>query len=141
MFPIAFPPGNIDDRTPKADDGAGLGEIYATSAFNRQFGQINGRVTLNGAGIFGAHVTALNTATGALIAGFCLTNDGRFVISGLPAGVYVLRAEPLDDGDLDSFFDSHTVVETNFTPAFSSRVVPVPAGGAVSGIEIKVASK
>ena len=60
MFPIAFPRGNIDDRTPKPDDAAGVAEIYASPAFLRQFGQINGRVTLNGRGLFGAYVTAFN---------------------------------------------------------------------------------
>jgi hypothetical protein len=141
MFPIAFPAGNIDDRAPKADDQAGMGEIYASTTFNREFGQITGRVTLNGQGLFGAHVTTLNSATGALVAGFCLDSQGRFTIGGLPAGVYVVRAEPLDDGDIDSFFDPDTQVNINFKPTFFSKLVAVQAGGASPAIEIKVAAK
>jgi hypothetical protein len=141
MFPIAFPAGNIEDRTPKPDDLAGLGDIYASDAFNRQFGQVRGRVTLNGKGLFGAHVTAFNSATGELIGGFALDNSGSFVIGGLKPGLYVLRAEPLDDGDLTSFFGESTVVEINFKPAFYSKLVAVPAGGASSSVEIKVQSK
>ena len=141
MFPIAFPAGNIDDRNPKPDDAAGLGEIYASAAFNRQFGQINGRVTLDGRGLFGAHVTAFNSVTGALIGGFSLDSQGNFSIGGLAAGVYVVRAEPLDDADISSFFDPDTSVNISFKPAFSSRLVAVPAGGAAVPIEIKVVAK
>lgn len=141
LFPIAFPAGNIEDRTPKPDDLAGLGDIYASAAFNRQFGQVSGRVTLNGRGVFGAHVAAFNSATGELIGGFALDNSGNFVIGGLKPGLYVLRAEPLDDGDLDSFFSEDTTVNINFKPAFYSKLVAVPAGGSSGSVEIKVQSK
>jgi hypothetical protein len=141
MFPIAFPAGNIDDRIPKPDDIAGLGDIYASSAFNRQFGQVSGRVTLGGRGLFGAHVTAFNSATGDIVGGFCLDTQGNFVIGGLKPGIYVVRAEPLDDGDISSFFSSDTTVEVNFTPAYFQKLVAVPAGGSSASIEIKVLSK
>jgi hypothetical protein len=141
MFPVAFPAGNIDDRTPKADDAAGLGEIYASTTFNREFGQIGGRVTLNGQGIFGAHVTAFNSATGALVGGFCLDSQGRFTIGGLSAGVYVVRAEPLDDADIDSFFDPDSQVNISFKPTYYGRLVAVQAGVGSPAIEIKVAAK
>ena len=141
MFPIAFPAGNVDDRTPKGDDAAGLGEIFSSAAFTRQFGQAKGRVTLNGRGLFGAHVTAFNPATGDLIGGFCLDNQGNFVIGGLKPGLYVLRAEPLDDADLTSFFSGTIVVDINFKPAYSTRLVAVPAGGSSAAVEIKVQPK
>ena len=141
MFPIAFPAGNIDDRKPKRDDDAGLAEIFSSASFNRQFGQVTGRVTLNGRGLFGAHVTVFNPASGDLIGGFCLDAQGSFVIGGLKPGLYVVRAEPLDDADLTSFFSSTTVVDINFKPAYSTRLVAVPAGGSSTAIEIKVPPK
>jgi hypothetical protein len=141
MFPIAFPAGNIDDRTPKPDDAAGLGDVYASTTFNRQYGQIAGRVTLNGQGIYGAHVTAFNSSTGALVGGFCLDSQGRFTIGGLPAGVYVVRAEPLDDADIDSFFDPDTQVNIGFKPTYFGRLVAVQAGGGSPAIEIRVTGK
>lgn len=141
MFPIAFPAGNVSDRTPKPDDAAGIGELYASSDFNRRFGQITGRVTLNGRGLFGAHVTVFDTSTGDLVSGFCLNDQGAFTIGGLAPGVYVVRAEPLDDADVDSFFDSETKVEISFKPTYFNRLVAVPAGGAGPAIEIKVAAK
>ena len=36
MFPIAYPAGNIADRTLKPDDVAGISDIYPTSAFHRR---------------------------------------------------------------------------------------------------------
>jgi len=141
MFPIAYPPGNISDRTPKTDDAAGLAEIFSSSTFLHEFGQAKGRVTLNGAGVFGAHVTAFNPATGDLVGGFCLDAQGNFVIGGLKPGLYLLRAEPLDDADLSAFFSSTTVVDINFKPAYASRLVAVPTGGSSASIEIKVPPK
>ena len=141
MFPIAFSFGNIADRELKADDIAGLSDIYGTSAFTRQSGSISGRVTKNGAGVIGAHVVAFNPRTSKLVGGFSLSQDGSFVIAGLEPGPHVLRAEPLDDGDIDSFFDSSLGVDVNFNVKFYERVVVVPRGGGTSNIEIKVTPK
>lgn len=141
MFPIAFPSGNTADRTPKPDDVAGMGEVYSSAGFTQRFGQISGKITLNGRGLFGAHVTAFNPATGDLISGFSLNKQGGFTIGGLAPGLYVVRAEPLDDADLDSFFDSDTVVEVNFKPTFYARLVAVGAGGAGVSADIAVTSK
>jgi hypothetical protein len=141
MFPIAFPPGTTFDRTLTPDDVAGISDIYGTSAFRQQLGQVSGKVTLGGAGLFGAHVYAFSQKTGAIVGGFTLDNAGSFVISGLTPGLYLVRAEPLDDADLDSFFDTTTVVNINFKPAYYPKIVAVPAGGSSGAIEIKVTSK
>jgi hypothetical protein len=141
MFPIAYPRGNIEDRTLEADDIAGLSDVYATPDASRNLGAISGRVTLNGAGVFGAHVTVFNPSTGALAAGYALDNQGRFVIGGLPPGTYLVRAEPLDDIDLDSVFDEDTVVNIDFRPMFYEKQVTVPPGGTGPGIEIRVRAK
>ena len=141
MFPIAFSAGNVSDRELKADDLAGLSDIYGTPAFTRQFGSISGRVTKNGAGVIGAHVIAFNPRTQKLVGGFSLSEDGSFVIAGLEPGPHVLRAEPLDDGDIESFFDSSLGVDVNFNVKFYERVVVVPRGGGTSNIEIKVSPK
>ena len=141
MFPIAFSAGNTSDRELKADDIAGLSDIYGTSAFTRQSGSISGRVTKSGAGVIGAHVIAFNPRTQKLVGGFSLSEDGSFVIAGLEPGPHVLRAEPLDDGDIESFFDSSLGVDVNFNVKFYERVVVVPRGGGTSNIEIKVTPK
>ena len=141
MFPIAFPAANIDDRTPKPDDLAGMGDVYSSTAFKRDYGQASGRVTLNGRGVFGAHVTAFNSKTGDLIAGFSLDAQGNFVIGGLKPGLYLLRAEPLDDADIASFFPGSPTVELNFTPTYYGGIVGVPAAGSSKPVEIKVLPK
>ena len=140
MFPIAYPAGNIEDRTLEADDIAGITDAYSFTTSERDTGNIIGKVTLNGAGIFGAHVTALNTRTGALIGGFTLDNNGNFVIGGLPPGLYVLRVEPIDDADIASFFDEETV-NINFRPTFLPALVAVPEGGSGPSVEIRVVAK
>lgn len=140
MFPIAFPAGNVRDRTLADDDKAGLQDNYLPNS-DRTRGSISGRVTLNGRGVFGAHVTAFNPKTGGLVGGFSLNGQGEFVIAGLEPGVYVLRAEPIDDADLDSFFEDETPVEIGFKPTYAPRLAAVPAGGTSSQIDIAVTAK
>ena len=141
MFPIAFTRGNIADRSLKADDIAGISDIYGTTTFSRQFGSISGRVTKAGQGVRGAHVVAFNPKTGKLVGGFTLTDSGDFVIAGLEPGPHVLRAEPLDDGDVTSFFDDDFDVDLDFRVTFYERIVAVPNGGGARGVEIKVTAK
>jgi len=141
MFPIAYPPGNIEDRTLEADDRAGIVDVYAGPSATSATGTIGGRVTLAGTGIFGAHVTAFNTRTGELIGGFSLNTNGDFVIGGLVPGVYVVRAEPLDDADTTSFFDEDQGVNAGFKPVYYQSLVAVPPGGTGPKIEIRVVAK
>jgi hypothetical protein len=140
MFPIAFPAGTIN-RAPKADDIAGLSDIYGNQRFRAAAGSITGHVTRNGAGVYGAHVVAFNPETGKLVGGFSLAADGTFTIGGLDAGLQVVRVEPLDDGDVSSFLDTAIPVDLDFRPAIYSRLVSVPRGGTAGGIEVKVTSK
>ena len=141
MFPIAFSAGNVEDRSLKPDDIAGISDIYGTAAFRRDTGSISGRVTKNGSGVFGAHVTAFNPRTGRLVGGFSLNSDGGFVIAALDPGPHILRVEPLDDGDLESFFDESQEVDVDFRVKFHERVVVVPRGGGTRDIEIAVVAK
>lgn len=141
MFPIAFSAGSTADRVLKADDIAGISDIYSTGAFSRQFGSVSGRVTKNGQGVVGAHVVAFNPRTRKLVGGFSLSSDGAFVIAGLEPGPHVLRVEPLDDGDVESFFDESLEVDADFRVKFYERVVVVPRGGGTMNIEIRVTPK
>ena len=139
MFPIAFAAGTLN-RAPRADDIAGISDIYGNDTFRRATGSITGRVTKNGAGVLGAHIIAFNPATGKLIAGFSLSNDGTFVVAGLEPGPHVVRVEPLDDGDINSFLDPANV-DINFRPAFYNKLVTVPRGSTARSIELKVVPK
>lgn len=141
MFPIAYAAGTTTDRTLQADDIAGITDIYGDATANSELGGIQGRVTLNGAGVLGAHVTVFNPATGDLVAGYTLTDHGDFAIAALKPGQYIVRVEPLDDIDLDSVFDSDTVININFQVTYYAKPVSVPAGGTGAPITIAVKSK
>ena len=141
MFPIAFSAGDISDRVLKADDIAGISDIYGNQTFQRQTGSVSGKVTKSGRGVLGAHVVAFNPASGKLVGGFSLSDDGSFVIAGLEPGPQVLRAEPLDDADISSFFDETLTIDTSFQVKFYEKVVVVPRGGGTRNIEIKVQPK
>lgn len=141
MFPIAFSSGSTADRTLKADDIAGLTDIYRAGTGARRLGSISGRVTKNGAAVIGAHIVAFNPRTGALVGGFSLGDGGGFVIAGLEPGPHLLRVEPLDDGDIESFFDESLNVDVDFSVKFHERVVVVPRGGGTMNVEVRVTPK
>ena len=141
MFPIAFSSGSIVGRTLRADDIAGISDTYPNNQFRRERGSISGRVTKGGRGVLGAHVVAFNPRTGRLVGGFSLNDGGGFVIGGLEPGPHVLRVEPLDDGDIESFFDLTLDIDANFRAKFHDRVVIVPRGGGTNNVEIRVEPK
>jgi carboxypeptidase family protein/matrixin len=140
MFPIAFTSGSIAARTLKADDVAGISDLYPDGDF-RTLGSVSGRVTKNGAPLFGAHVTAFDPATRKLVAGFTLNSQGEFSIGGLSPGPKVVRVEPLDDADIDSFFDSSATVDVDFRVLLFDRLVVVPRGGDSGRVELAVTAK
>jgi hypothetical protein len=140
MFPIAFPPGSTD-RVLMPDDVAGISDLYRAGNFPKETGSLSGRVTKNGAGVFGAHVVAFNPATGALVGGFTLDDRGNFSIGGLTPGPHVVRVEPLDDADVGSFFDPDAPVDVDFRVTFFDRLVVVPRGGDSGLIEVAVTAR
>jgi hypothetical protein len=139
MFPIALTAGAIADRVLQADDIAGISDLYPAVSAMVETGGIVGRVTKNGQGVAGAHVVALNPETEALIGNFTLTASGDFVIARLPPGPYILRVEPIDDAEPESFFP--TPIDTNFRVTYAPRMVVAPRGGSSNSIEIRVLPK
>jgi hypothetical protein len=140
MFPIAFTSGSIAGRTLKADDIAGISDLYPDGDFAGE-GSLSGRVTKNGVGLYGAHVIAFDPATRKMVAGFTLTTNGEFSIGGLSPGPKVVRVEPLDDADTDSFFDQSRTIDVNFRVLLYDRLVVVPRGGDSGSVELTVVSK
>ena len=141
MFPIAFAAGSVAQRTLKADDIAGISDLYPDGAFGTTLGSISGRVTRDGQPIVGAHVVAFNPATRSLVATFTLTAQGRFSIGGLSPGPHVLRIEPLDDADTESFFDASKMVDLDFRVTFLDRLIVVPKGGDSGEVAVTVVRK
>jgi hypothetical protein len=141
MFPIAFTAGSVAARTLKADDIAGISDLYPDGNFNATDGSLSGRVTRDGQPLFGAHVVAVDPGTGLMVGGFTLNALGQFSIGGLSPGPHIVRVEPLDDAEVDSFFDATRTVDLDFRVTFFDRVVIVPEGGDTGEIALKVVRK
>lgn len=141
MFPIAFSAGNTVDRALMPDDVAGVSDVYPDGDFRRATGTLQGTVTKNGRGVFGAHVVAFNPRTGALVGGFSLDDAGAFAVAGLSPGMYIVRIEPLDDGDVESFFEASADVDADFKAKYYERLVTIPEGGGSVRIDVEVAPK
>jgi hypothetical protein len=141
MFPIAFASGTIAGRTLKADDIAGISDLYPDGNFTASTGSISGTVTKDGQPIFGAHIVAFDPASGSMVATFSLNAQGQFSINGLSPGPHVVRVEPLDDAEIDSFFDASLAVDIDFKVSFLDRLVVVAAGGDRGGVTANVSHK
>jgi hypothetical protein len=140
MFPISLGRGVTKDRTLQPDDIAGVSDLYPDGGFGDSTGAIAGRVQKNGAGVTGAHVVAFDPETGALVGAFAVGAGGAFQIAGLSPGAHVVRVEPLDDADIDSFFASLDV-DLDFQVTFHSRLVVAPAGGTSNPFDVAVRPK
>jgi hypothetical protein len=141
MFPISFGRGVTRDRELQPDDIAGVSDLYPGGDFESDTGVVRGRVTRNGVGVLGAHVIAFNPETGHLIAAFTLTRNGDFEIAGLTPGPQIIRVEPLDDGDIGSFFDASDPIDVAFRVAFHDRLAVAPRGGTGDTISVAVQPK
>lgn len=141
MFPIALGLGDISGRTLEADDIAGISDLYPDGTFNRSTGSLSGHVTKSGRGVYGAHIVAFDTRSGAMVGNFSLSSSGQFSIAGLRPGPYIVRVEPLDDADTESFFDITDPTDINFRAAYFGRLVVVPRGGDSGNVEVKVVAK
>jgi hypothetical protein len=140
MFPISLGRGITSDRTLQPDDIAGVSDLYPDGDFKDTTGAISGRVMRNGTAVLGAHVVAFNPRTGTLIGGFSLGEGGTFQIGGLSPGAHVIRVEPLDDADVDSFF-TPTGIDVDFQVTLFHRLIVAPAGGASDRVDVSVRPK
>lgn len=141
MFPIAYAAGSTAGRRLRADDVAGMSDIYPGPAFRSETGSISGRVMKSGRGVFGAHVVAFNTVSRALVGGFTLDDEGRFSIAGLDPGSWIVRVEPLDDADVSAFFPAGSPVDAAFGVAYLDKLAVVPRGGNAGPFDITVAPR
>jgi len=140
MFPISFGRGNTADRVLQPDDIAGVSDLYPDGDFRDRTGIARGRVLRAGQPVLGAHVVAFHLRTRELIAAFSIGAGGDFRIAGLTAGPHVIRVEPLDDADVDSFF-ADPGIDTDFRVTYYDRLYVAPAGGAGPRIDVTVRPK
>ena len=60
-------------------------------------------------------------------------------IGGLAPGAYIVRVEPLDDADTESFFSGP--VDVDFRVTYASRVVIAPRRGGTEDVDVQVTPK
>lgn len=124
----------------KGDDANGMRSLYPSGA--RTGGTLTGIVAGTQGGIFGAHVQAVNLATGKVEAGALAASDGSFRLGDVPAGKYAVMMEPFgaDISSVSSYwqnvdhrFCGGSAYRRRFYSACGSQglasVVEVSAGG------------
>ena len=87
--------GEASGRTLEEDDRIGAALLYPAPGFLAGRGWLEGEVTLDGVAVFLGHVVA-TAIDGPVVAGALTEPDGSYRIGGLPPGVYLVHAEPLD---------------------------------------------
>jgi hypothetical protein len=88
-------PEEFFQRNLSADAIAFASMTYPNPVRAAALGSITGRITLAGAGVFGASVTAVDLDRNQIYAAVS-EPDGKYAIRGTPAGRYAIYAEPLD---------------------------------------------
>lgn len=156
--------GGFSNRTLSTDDAIGISALYPQDEFLRGSGSIAGWMLReqDGSQVFGAHVVAMEAATGVIVAGTVTglhevgadgmprrfrRGSGQYLIPGLPPGVYRVYTEPLDGpttnwlGGVFGFGAEQQFMEKDFTPAFFSAEVTVVAGQTVTDVDFRVAPR
>ncbi|MDA0334781.1 MAG: beta-propeller fold lactonase family protein [bacterium] len=125
MNPFYFSDGPGQSTSLATDDLTGVRVLYPTAEFTASTSTITGHVTsLEGTGIFGAHVTAVNLNSGELYSTLSgadtgILDRGAYTLHGLPAGSYQIAIEPLGHGiDESNFSDLFVGIDTDFPAEF-----------------------
>ncbi len=135
-------------RVLHTDDRIGCSVLYPTPKFSRSTGELAGRVLFDGAGVYGAHVVALDEE-GRAVTSALSGEDGSYRVSGLPPGSYRLYVEPLDGPVLESNIikpRGSSDFNTRFATTFLGRgpdsqvgeSVAVASGATLMGQDISV---
>ena len=150
MYPYYRGDGLGESTSLEADDIAGISALYPAASFTSQTGTISGRVTdLEEVPVFGAHVIAEETSTGSQVstvtgADPTASDAGVYILRGLTPGAYQLKLRPIQ-GEVDE--ENFSGIFHDFVTGFAeeyfdntpqsglARVIEVPAGAAVEGID------
>lgn len=94
MYPYGDTGGN-QQRDLAVDDVVGVAFLYPAAAFETATGTISGAVTLDGRGVFAAHVVIVDRDSGVAVVDGLSNPDGSYSIVGVPPGAYRVLALPL----------------------------------------------
>jgi hypothetical protein len=137
-------PGVSPEAGLSSDEIAAVRSLYPQPAYLATLSSVRGRVLLNGAGVFGAMVTAENAA-GNVVAGTVTRANGAYELPAMPPGNYKIRATPLDPSTADeraSLMRGQDIA-ADYEPAVTSFLptanLPVTlAAGAASTLDLSV---
>jgi hypothetical protein len=94
MFPFGEV-GSGQQRDLAVDDVVGVAFLYPADNFASVTGTISGTVSLDGSGVFAAHVIAVDRTSGAAVLDGLTSPDGTYQLVGVPPGNYNLLVQPL----------------------------------------------
>ncbi|MBI3416534.1 MAG: matrixin family metalloprotease [Verrucomicrobia bacterium] len=129
MFVRGLPGINTQAGLSRDEISAAL-SLYPQAATPATLGTLQGRVTINGAGVFGAVVT-LEDMQGNIAAGTVTRPSGNYELPALPPENYFARVTPLDPESGSSLAfavrgsdisPDFSTVQTNFLPATNQPV-------------------
>jgi hypothetical protein len=95
---VMYPYGDTGvsgSATLSVDDAAGIAFLYPAASFAQITGTLAGKITLQGSGIFAAHVVAIDANTGDAVLDGLTAPDGTYSLVGLPPGTYNVLVLPL----------------------------------------------
>jgi|GEM_PF-491244 len=95
---VMYPFGDVgvgQQRSLSTDDVMGVGFLYPGASFATATGALEGTVELNGSGIFGAHVLAIDSATGNVVVDGLTDMQGNYTLSVPAPANYNVLAVPL----------------------------------------------
>lgn len=117
-----------------ADEVSAARALYPAAGVLATLGNLRGRITMNGAGVFGA-VIVLENDTGNVMSGTVSRANGSYELPALPPGTYQARVSPLDPSTepdqtsltrgIDVAFDYESV-QTSFLPSTNRTVALNP---------------
>lgn len=95
---VMYPFGDVgvgQQRSLSTDDILGIGFLYPGASFATATGALEGTVQLNGAGVFGAHVVAIDSATGNVVVDGLTDMQGNYTLDVPAPANYQVLAVPL----------------------------------------------
>ncbi|MGH9357646.1 MAG: matrixin family metalloprotease, partial [Terriglobia bacterium] len=81
--------GTVPTRNLSEDDILAVGSVYPSASFQSAVGKLSGTVTLNGSGIFAAHVVVTDANTGLAVTDGLTNSDGTYSIFAPPGSYQV----------------------------------------------------
>jgi Matrixin len=95
---MMYPFGDLgigQTRELAVDDVGGIAFLYPADNFLSATAAISGVVTLDGTGVFAAHVVAVDSVSGLAVMDTLSDADGNYILDGIPEGTYRILAIPL----------------------------------------------